>query len=139
MSFFAKGGGGRGLAIAVLTLSVVVGCGKPYAAQLSAVEGLLSAARSSDEARAGELMPSLLKLSTVDRERALAALAALGEHELAGISRCAGGYVVSLRFGKAGATRTISFPVLSDGGLYTIGDVVTTEERIDMVPLNGKR
>jgi hypothetical protein len=141
MSIFADGRRGRRCAaLAIIAAGLfLAGCGRPYAAQLSTVEGLLAAARAGDEARAGELMPALLKVSPEDRKRALAALAAMGEGEVAGVAAGPGGYVVSLRFGKPGAKRTIAFPLLSEGGKYRIGDVVTTEEHFDIVPLGEAR
>jgi hypothetical protein len=137
MSFIPKARAGRSLSlIAALSLCLsAAGCAKPYSAQLSAVEGLLSAARSGDEARAEALMPSLSKVSPEDRKKVLAGLAALGEHELSAVTRGPGGFEVSLRFGRDGSSRTIRFPVVPGGGSFIVGDIVATEEHIDIVPL----
>jgi hypothetical protein len=117
----------------------LAGCAKPYSAQLAAVDKLLIAARSGDEAGAEALMPALREQSASDRKKVLAGLAALGEHEVSGIARSREGFLITLRFGRGGAARTITFPLVASGKTFAVGDAIATEEHIDLVPLDSAR
>jgi len=123
------------LIASMFILLVAASCAKPYEAQIATVKGLLSAARLGDLSRAEDLMPSLVALSPQERKTILDELSSLGDPEFVGVAPGPGGYVVSLRFGKSGTSRTIAFPVLSERGSCKIGEMLTITQHIDMVPL----